>query len=148
MSSSISPGEMMREDTRPRSRRTENARGKSSQACAGGRGKGKSGSIFSWVLLGFSWLPVLHANLYSFVATYILGYDVYLTTGKILTGENGEGSNACTLPCGVGCCGSGSRPGHSQVHRIEGHTARAASAQRASAPTRCLVWLIQIQYIL
>ena len=37
------------------------------------------------------------------------------------------------------CRGSGGRPGHGQVHRIEHHTARAANAQRASAPTRCLV---------
>ena len=53
-----------------------------------------------------SWLPVLRAVLYSFrVATYILGYDVYLTTRKILTDENGEGSNAHALPCGVGGVG-------------------------------------------
>jgi len=37
------------------------------------------------------------------------------------------------------CCGSGSRPGHGQVHRIEDHTAHTASAQCASAPTWCLV---------
>ena len=48
------------------------------------------------------WLPVLRTVLYSFhVATYILGYDVCLITGKILTDENGEGSNAHALPCGV-----------------------------------------------
>jgi len=53
-------------------------------------------------------LPVLRAVLYSFrVATYILGYDVYLTTRKILTDENGEGSNARALPCGIRGVGQG-----------------------------------------
>jgi len=56
-----------------------------------------------WVLLA----PGAARRLYSFVATYILGYDVYLTTRKMLTGENGEGSNACALPCGVGGVGRG-----------------------------------------
>jgi len=36
-----------------------------------------------------------------FIATYILGYNMYLTTRKILTDENGEGSNTHTLPCGI-----------------------------------------------
>ena len=77
------------------------------------------------MLLGFSWLPVLHANLYSFVATYILGYDAYLTTGKILTGENGEGSNACTLPCGVGGFGRFVRcVGDEERGRLQGQRAR------------------------
>ena len=67
-------------------------------------GRGKSGPIFAWCsLVTFS--PGAAHRLYSFVATYILGYDVYLTTRKMLTGENGEGSNARALPCGVGGVG-------------------------------------------
>ena len=57
------------------------------------------------VLLGYFLAPGAAHRLYSFVATYILGYDVYLTTRKMLTGENGEGSNAHALPCGVGGVG-------------------------------------------
>jgi len=59
------------------------------------------------VLLGYFLAPGAAHRLYSFVATYILCYDVYLTTRKMLTGENGEGSNACALPCGVGGVGQG-----------------------------------------
>jgi len=35
------------------------------------------------------------------------------------------------------CCGSGSQPGHGQVHWIKDHTLCAASAQHASASTWC-----------
>jgi len=49
----------------------------------------------------FSWLTVLHSDLYKF-STYLQSSYVSLTTRKRVTCKNGEGSNACALPCGVG----------------------------------------------
>ena len=88
----------MREGHDPRGLRT--CEGNHNEHEQEAEGRGKSGPIFAWYSLG-TFAPGAACRLYSFVATYILGYDMYLTTRKMLTGENGEGSNAHTLPCGV-----------------------------------------------
>jgi len=49
----------------------------------------------------FSWLMVLHSDLYKF-STYLQSSYVSLTTRKRVTCKNGEGSNTCALPCGIG----------------------------------------------
>jgi len=46
---------------------------------------------------------VLCAGLYISFSIYLHSrLRVSLTTRKSVTGEHGEGSNACSLPCGVG----------------------------------------------
>jgi len=52
----------------------------------------------------FSWLTVLRSDFYKF-STYLQSSYVSLTTRKGVTCKNGEGSNACALPCGVGGVG-------------------------------------------
>ena len=47
---------------------------------------------------------VLRSDLYKF-STYLQSSYVSLTTRKRVTCKNGEGSNACVLPCGVGGVG-------------------------------------------
>jgi len=49
----------------------------------------------------FSLLTVLRSDLYKF-STYLQSSYMSLTTRKRVTCKNGEGSNACALPCGIG----------------------------------------------
>jgi len=79
----------------------------------------------------FSWLTVLRSDLYKF-STYLQSSYVSLTTRKRVTCKNGEGSNACVLPCGVrGVRGSVggvgneenrpvARPAHTQALHLPG----------------------------